>query len=847
MLYLVNENNMGEFNSSTDQVVQEFQAIYGQGTSHIHGAPTYFNSDLNGPTAYVWGENDYLRAYPFNPTTGLMNTTALVTSTVTAPATRNNSAMPGGFTAISANGNTNGIVWASTPYNGDATRNPVQGVLYAFNADTLALLWTDKTLDSRDEVGRFAKYCPPVVANGRMFIPNFGPVPNTTGSGQLLAYGLLPVLTVVPANAQMTQGSALPTLSGTVTGLLPADTLGGTIVVTYSTPANSASTPGTYPITATVSGSSAAHYNLSVVTGTLTVLPPVVVGGAGTISYPAGFTGSTLQLNGSASIVGSRLRLTDGKTYESASSFYPTPVNVQSFVNDFTFQLTNPSADGFTMLIQNDGLSAMGAFGGGLGFGSGNRPGIVKGVAVKFDLFSNGGEGTNSTGIYIGGQSPQTPAITLNATGISLHAATTFWVHAVYNGAVLNVTITDQTSGATSTQSYPIDIPGTLGSQTAYVGFSAGTGGLTSTDDILNWSFSPIPAFAAGFSSAQQLTLNGGPALNGAKLRLLDQHTSEARSAFFTYPVNVQSFNTAFTFQLTNPSADGIAFVLQGTGPSALGGYGGSLGVGPKSGTTGGIAHSVAVKLDLYNNSGEGTNSTGMYLNGVAPTVPAVNLTPTGINLHSGDPILAQLTYNGVNLVAVLTDTVTLATATQTYPVNIPSVLGSSIGYVGFTGGTGALMTTADILNWSYTPGPIVKPRLVYPTVRLSAVSSGAAFGAYSWGGFTDTTGTLLSATAAGNQVSLTVNVPAAGSYDVSLNTEQTTNRGMFQLQIDGLNVGPQVDEYSASANGSLQSVDLGVVALNAGQHTFTFTVAGQNANSTGFAISLGQLILTTQ
>jgi hypothetical protein len=53
VLYLVNTTDMGEFNASSDNVIQEFQAIYGQGTSHIHGAPVYFNIDLNGPTTYV--------------------------------------------------------------------------------------------------------------------------------------------------------------------------------------------------------------------------------------------------------------------------------------------------------------------------------------------------------------------------------------------------------------------------------------------------------------------------------------------------------------------------------------------------------------------------------------------------------------------------------------------------------------------------------------------------------------------------------------------------------------------------------------------------------------------------
>ena len=274
VLYLANTNGLGGFNTSSDKVQQEFQAIYGKGTSHIHGGPVYFDSDQNGPTTYVWGENDVLREFLFNPTTGLLNTTPLATSTMTAPVTNNDGAMPGGFLSISANGNQNGILWASTPYNDDAVVKTVQGVLYAFNADTLALLWSDKTNDARDEVGNFAKYVPPVVANGKMYIATFGPVGTADGSGALVCYGLLKAeLTVNVANATMTAGAALPALTGTVSGLQNGDTLGTTINVAYSTTATSASPAGTYPITATVTGSSANNYQVVVNAGTLTISP----------------------------------------------------------------------------------------------------------------------------------------------------------------------------------------------------------------------------------------------------------------------------------------------------------------------------------------------------------------------------------------------------------------------------------------------------------------------------------------------------------------------------------------------------------------------------------------------
>ena len=274
VLYLANTSGMGGFNSSSDQVRQEFQAVYGKGTSHIHGTPVYFNSDQNGPTAFVWGENDVLRGFVYNPTTGLLNTTPFATSTMTAPVTNNDGAMPGGFLTISANGQSDGILWASTPYNGNAVVKTVQGVLYAFDADTLNLLWSDKTNDARDEIGYLAKYVPPLVANGKLYMATFGNLGTSNGSGALVVYGLLkPELTVSVANASMTAGAALPTFTGTVTGLENGDTLGSTIIVTYSTAATSGSPAGTYPITATVTGSSANNYQVAVNAGTLTISP----------------------------------------------------------------------------------------------------------------------------------------------------------------------------------------------------------------------------------------------------------------------------------------------------------------------------------------------------------------------------------------------------------------------------------------------------------------------------------------------------------------------------------------------------------------------------------------------
>jgi hypothetical protein len=111
----------------------------------------------------------------------------------------------------------------------------------------------------------------------------------------------------------------------------------------------------------------------------------------------------------------------------------------------------------------------------------------------------------------------------------------------------------------------------------------------------------------------------------------------------------------------------------------------------------------VAVKFDLYNNQGEGINSTGLYTNGAAPTNRgSVNLTGTGIDLHSGHVFHVGMTYNSRTLIVTITDEATQATARQAYRIAIPRFVGGTQAYVGFTGGTGGLTATQDILDWAY-------------------------------------------------------------------------------------------------------------------------------------------------
>ena len=155
--------------------------------------------------------------------------------------------------------------------------------------------------------------------------------------------------------------------------------------------------------------------------------------------------------------------------------------------------------------------------------------------------------------------------------------------------------------------------------------------------------------FGIGFATPTGMQFNGTTDLDDSRLQLTNGRANEAGSAFFTTPMNITNFTTDFTFQLSDAMADGITFTIQNSsaGAKALGPTGGGLGYGPDTpGGTLGISNSVAVKYDLYNNDGEGEDSTGLYTNGASPTVPATDMTSSGVILNNGDTMTVHITYN---------------------------------------------------------------------------------------------------------------------------------------------------------------------------------------------------------
>ena len=243
------------------------------------------------------------------------------------------------------------------------------------------------------------------------------------------------------------------------------------------------------------------------------------------IDYSGGFNFTGLQFNGTggqqstATITGTnQLQLTAAGN-EGNTVFATTPQNINGFDTTFDFTYVPGTAtpgDGFSFIIQNspDGAGAIGQPGGGLGYGpdtnaNGNNGGIPNSIAVKFDLYSNNGEGTNSTGLFSNGDAPTAPvrtdtgdtSIDLTASGVHLATTDTYHAHLSYDGTTLHEVLTDVTTGSTFSHDYAINLSQIIKGNTAYIGFGAGTGGALIEQDINNWKFTHV--------SVSSQTING--------------------------------------------------------------------------------------------------------------------------------------------------------------------------------------------------------------------------------------------------------------------------------------------------------------------------------------------------
>ncbi|GHO70984.1 hypothetical protein KSC_098760 [Ktedonobacter sp. SOSP1-52] len=187
-IYVVDNNNMGKYTpvsgtldcnnvsaTNIDQVKQELPPHLVGG---VYSTPTYWNNNV-----YFTGASDSIKAFSFNPATGLLSTSY-------SSKTPESFAFTGGGSVTSSNGTdvSTAIVWALDP----------NGLLRAYDATNLGNeLYSDSFGQSI-----FAKFTVPAVANGEVFVGT---------KSSLLIYGLKSANTPTPTPSGTSTSTPTPT------------------------------------------------------------------------------------------------------------------------------------------------------------------------------------------------------------------------------------------------------------------------------------------------------------------------------------------------------------------------------------------------------------------------------------------------------------------------------------------------------------------------------------------------------------------------------------------------------------------------------------------------------------
>ena len=217
---------------------------------------------------------------------------------------------------------------------------------------------------------------------------------------------------------------------------------------------------------------------------TLVLFAPAVRAGIVGFNDGVGWTGNNNGTGGPA--FSGSLTLTDGGFNEARSAFYNTAQSIGNWSATFTYQAVLPSgiglADGVTFMLQNQGLTALGSTGGGLGMA-----GITPSAEVEFNVYSGH---TIGTAFETNGANSQS----YTATGaVNLASGDPIQVSLIYSDSHLTETLKDLTTSATFSTSYTTNLASVLGSGTAFVGFTGGAGGGSSVQVISNFAFVPEP------------------------------------------------------------------------------------------------------------------------------------------------------------------------------------------------------------------------------------------------------------------------------------------------------------------------------------------------------------------
>ena len=146
-IYVVDQTNMGKFNSKSNKIYQQVKAVLGAG---MWAMPAYFNGNV-----YFGPQLGGLKQFTFSQ--AKLSTSAASVTSVSFE-------FPGTIPSVSANGSANGIVWA--------VEHTIPSILRAYDATNLAteLYNSNQAAGSRDHFGKASHFGVPTISNGKVYV-----------------------------------------------------------------------------------------------------------------------------------------------------------------------------------------------------------------------------------------------------------------------------------------------------------------------------------------------------------------------------------------------------------------------------------------------------------------------------------------------------------------------------------------------------------------------------------------------------------------------------------------------------------------------------------------------------
>jgi autotransporter-associated beta strand protein len=515
---------------------------------------------------------------------------------------------------------------------------------------------------------------PRVVANGTLNVGASQSIASLTGAGSVIIQSANSF--TVGNNENLTSnftgtifgsGSLIKSGNGTFTLAGPDSHSGGTTVNGGTLAATNTLALGTGPTA--LNG------------GTLQVAPTNVgltysgLGGNG-----AGWTVNNDGIS-STPITNNILTLTDNNTYQARSAFLNTPLPIAAetsgFTASFIYQLGGAAiSDGVAFILQNDprGTNALGGNGGWLGYATGSgAAGMIPSVALEMNIYNGHVVGTKLVSNAV--------AMSYNPTGaVNIASGHPIKVTLSYNPTTTTVTETlvDQSDLSTFTTSYSsFNLPAILGSNTAYVGFSGGSGANVANQTISGFTYSLAGPIAGTY--ANDVIVNGG--------------------ASTTIDVAATAANPVITMGalIVNAGAPSTLNVTGGTIPASNQAYGLTLG---------NVAVNGSITFNVSNNgSGVGTLKVGTLNDG--GVAHSITKSGNGVVESIGSPRFSRNTSLLVNQ-GVLRFNVGSGIATIGTGVTATIASGATLELAGSVSALANGPNRVNIINNSSTPGLLV-------------------------------------------------------------------------------------------------------------------------------------------